>query len=404
MSSEPVPFEGVEKRLVIQFSPEIFTTRGLKNPFDMTTSEWQPILDYAQCQIMSEKILGEQKVYLLSESTLLVWSTGFLMKTCGRTTPFLALHKILESFGSILGNKQSPMEWVNWMTYSRLDFLHPDFQIWPHQNFDQELRFIRQYFPEVQSAEVPAGDNTLYVLFAANDNAPAAKPYIMEECLMIGINEDCVQAFTGYQNASDRAQSADASDARPSVVRSCVNQTATGPKVLDEYWFDPCGYSCNALFKTDLDSDYFSCHVSPEAATSYASLELASTAAVSLFRRDGALQMASMMGAFQPQNINLTRILLRAVTKDDSTPEAKAGDATVDPAETISAIRTALSGDGHYVCEGVHRRHFASSSVFCSVEHIALVCASPQSPTASSAGDCDERLFVDDCLTTVLTV
>lgn len=403
MSSEAVPFEGVEKRLVIQFSPEVFVTRGLKNPFDMSREEWQPILDYAQCQIMSEKVLGEQKVYLLSESTLLVWASGFLLKTCGRTTPFLALHKILESFGSILGNEQSPVEWVNWMTYSRLDFLHPDFQIWPHQNFEQELRFIRQYFPNVQPAQMPAGDNTLFVLFAASDTAPISEPYIMEECLMIGIHPDCVRKFTGYNNATDRSQ-IDTGASDGSVARTCVDQTATARKVLDEFWFDPCGYSCNALFELGSDRDYFSCHVSPEAATSYASLELASTAGISLFRRDGALQLASMMGAFQPQNVNLTRIILRANQGVRAGAILAAEDATIESAETISAIRAALSGDGHYVCEGAQRLRFTSKAVTCSVEHIALVCASPTSPAASSLGDCEQHLFVDDCLTTVLTV
>lgn len=478
---ETVPFEGVEKRLVIQFAngmvhydDDIPLGVGavMKSPLRITTEEWQSVLDYASCEIVSQKHLAsskassrsqmkspamadadnvssnallaiksldsfcadttelkkepcglsaaralageEVKVYLLSESTLTVWSTGFLMKTCGRTTPFLAMKRLLDLYRC----KSLKDLHVSWMTYSRLDFLYPQYQPMPHQNFPQEVRFAQQYFTPpaahetfaettsltaatsssastvgtknaikldnsddqdnssdtasttasddspnqsaVQSpqlnlpttvndcgvnassfpslskpeeidtsranvatscpsglsyAAIPAGEHTMFVMFAAPELAGCdtaeASGYAMEEVLMTGIREDCVRELTGADNTSERDAFSNAEISQKSMIHRELAKSATS--VLDEFWFNPCGYSANVLFDNtaSLTVDYFSTHISPEPCSSYASLEVGTWGGVSSFcRQHQEFSMAALIAPFQPHTRNFTRIVI----------------------------------------------------------------------------------------------
>jgi len=290
-----VPFEGVEKRLVVQFG-----TDG-PNPLSVTENDWKPILDAAGCEIVSSKVFGDKKVYLLSESTLTVWSTGFLMKTCGRTTPFLGFKMFCDKFGMefVLNN-------IQWITYSRLDFLHPEYQVYPHQNFQQELAFITQFF-EVEFTELKANGQSMYVLLHVPKTITQGTTFHMEEALCLGIDPHCVRSFAGFDNAAEKDEYDDGASSH-GAMRSI---TLEGD--LDEFWFDPCGYSCNALSTSPTTTDYvdyFSSHISPEPATSYASLELCTQDGRSGFGGSQGLQFQSLIPHFKAKRIHVIRLVV----------------------------------------------------------------------------------------------
>lgn len=368
--SPSVPFEGVEKRLVVQFSREVFeqstsNPTPLPSPYDMTTQEWQTILDEAACSIVSEKRLGTEKVYLLSESTLTVWSTGFLMKTCGRTTPFLALRKYFDLLSlSTNNNGEVPAfsRWVNWMTYSRLDFLHPQHQVWPHQNFPQEVDFLRPFLADANSlrtAVMPAGNHTMHVMHFADPGQKCVRPYMMEEVLMTGIDSGCVRTLTGYDNALEHS-SAVSPHCTPSPMRSAVKGRVSE---LDEFWFNPCGYSSNALVQVDSAVEYFSCHVSPEPITSYASLEVGSSAHRTKVSADG-IKFATLLPSFSAQRMNVTRILI--------------GDAETT---CFSSVASSLTlGRNSYRCVGAKQTSSETvpeSKITILVQHLAFLKVTP---------------------------
>lgn len=87
---ETGPFEGVEKRLIVEFYPSalrsspILTNGSLRS---LSASQWQTMLDRAACQILSHKELetesGSCTAYLLSESSLFVYDHRVVLKTCG---------------------------------------------------------------------------------------------------------------------------------------------------------------------------------------------------------------------------------------------------------------------------------------------------------------------------------
>jgi hypothetical protein len=73
--------------------------------------------------------------YVLSESSLFVYTHRFIMKTCGTTTLLRCL-SLLFQFADELGMQ------LSWVGYSRKNFLFPSAQLWPHVNFGEEIRYI----------------------------------------------------------------------------------------------------------------------------------------------------------------------------------------------------------------------------------------------------------------------
>lgn len=84
------PFEGVEKRFIIEFYPSVLNSSYLLKGGSLRSlspSQFQLMLDKAACQILSHRVLetpnGSCTGYLLSESSLFVYDHSIILKTCG---------------------------------------------------------------------------------------------------------------------------------------------------------------------------------------------------------------------------------------------------------------------------------------------------------------------------------
>lgn len=87
-STASAGFEGPEKRLEVYFRPtksnsKVERSGGFR---DIKKDEWSDILVDAQCSILSYKSNKYFDAYLLSESSLFVYATKLMIKTCGTTT------------------------------------------------------------------------------------------------------------------------------------------------------------------------------------------------------------------------------------------------------------------------------------------------------------------------------
>lgn len=71
--------------------------------------------------------------YVLSESSLFVYSHKLVLKTCGTTTLLVCLEPLLEAT-TALGLK------VEWVAYTRKDFTFPTAQKFPHRDPGEEVR------------------------------------------------------------------------------------------------------------------------------------------------------------------------------------------------------------------------------------------------------------------------
>lgn len=89
----PAPiFEGSEKRLELHFTfcPDAVSpgTRGLRGLSRQTLDD---LMTLAACEILSSVSNSTFDAYVLSESSLFVYPTAWVLKTCGNTRPLACL-------------------------------------------------------------------------------------------------------------------------------------------------------------------------------------------------------------------------------------------------------------------------------------------------------------------------
>ena len=115
-STTPHYFEGPEKTLEIDWVPSVgHSTSGLRA---ITREQWEHLLTLAQCCILSTISNEHLDSYVLSESSLFVYTHKMVIKTCGTTTLLRLLPSLLELTVS-LGMK------LEWLGYMRKNFSFP---------------------------------------------------------------------------------------------------------------------------------------------------------------------------------------------------------------------------------------------------------------------------------------
>ena len=113
-------FEGSEKRVEIDFNFTASTPdAGLRA---LSRAQLDELMSLAACTIVSQRRNEFLDAYVLSESSLFVYPTKWVLKTCGTTKLLNAVPRLLE-MASALG-----MESRRCM-YSRASFLFPEQQV-----------------------------------------------------------------------------------------------------------------------------------------------------------------------------------------------------------------------------------------------------------------------------------
>ncbi len=117
--SHPNPvFEGSEKRIEVDFSFGE-DARGLRA---LSREQLDELMSLAHCEIVSSITNDHFDAYVLSESSLFVYPTKYVLKTCGTTRLLNSIAKLLE-FAAAVGMAPSRCK------YSRASFLFPDHQV-----------------------------------------------------------------------------------------------------------------------------------------------------------------------------------------------------------------------------------------------------------------------------------
>jgi S-adenosylmethionine decarboxylase proenzyme len=105
----------------------------------------------AACTIVSSRNNAQLDAYVLSESSLFVYPTKWVLKTCGTTKLLNAVPRLLE-MAAVLGMEACRCK------YSRASFLFPEQQPFPYTSFDQEAMYLRKHFGHL------GGGGSAYVL------------------------------------------------------------------------------------------------------------------------------------------------------------------------------------------------------------------------------------------------
>jgi ornithine decarboxylase len=248
-------FEGPEKTLMLEFKR---TKAGSLR--EISDDTWSMILKTANCEILSKmtdsdsvpvKKARRQRgvtAYLLSESSLFVYDNRIVLKTCGKTTPLAALPELLD-LGGKKGGSASPRH-VSTVLYSHPAYFRPELQEPLYRHFDHECRFLESYFPEGEAHHLgPQGRGV--DLFVANYlPKDVLSDFVQTEVYITGLGPDALEKF-GQDSCKAVTEFWDA--------QSCEH--------LDEYRFEPYGYSANALRK----GFYSTAHASPQESCAYMS-------------------------------------------------------------------------------------------------------------------------------------
>jgi len=240
-------FEGPEKRLEIDFKFNPAQLNGLRS---YHRDQWQEMLNFSSCTIISEKHNDYFDSYVLSESSLFVFPFKIMIKTCGTTTLLKTIPKILE-YATACDLS------VEYVMYSRKNFLFPEKQVYPHIDWQVELEYLDNHFDGASYILGPITKDHWY-LYVADYSEPcdACSKEVTLEIMMHKLDPSAAIEFYRKEGTEDR-------DKFPGVEELIPGQDT------DEFNFTPCGYSMNGMLK----NFYSTIHVTPEMHCSYASFE-----------------------------------------------------------------------------------------------------------------------------------
>jgi len=244
-------FEGPEKKLEIEFrasrAGEVVTD-GLRI---ITQDEWSDILTLAKCSILNKTSNDFFDAYVLSESSLFVYPTKIMIKTCGTTTLLNTLSRIMELA------KRCHLE-MDYIFYSRKNYNFPQRQAFPHFDFKHEVDFLKRTFPKGQAYILGDVTGDHWHLFVADYSGHHGNGQTLE-IMMSELDPQKMAQF--YKTESFVS-------AKHTTETSGIGNLIPGT-TIDEFQFEPCGYSMNGL----KEGSYSTIHITPEPHCCYVSFD-----------------------------------------------------------------------------------------------------------------------------------
>ncbi|PNY13263.1 S-adenosylmethionine decarboxylase proenzyme [Trifolium pratense] len=267
-------FEGFEKRLELHFlnddpNPTINHQLGLRK---LEFESIQQILQAVQCTVVSAVGNSYFDAYVLSESSLFVYPTKIIIKTCGTTQLLKSIIPLIYFSNNHLNLTLSSV------SYTRGSFIFPNSQPFPHTSFNEEVSYLENTIPSnlcyKKASIMPSksSSHSWHVFTATqnphhhdhdHDHIPYELPYTMEICMT---ELDPVLAGKFFRKPGDEKSGHSAGKEMTELTGiNKINKEA----FICDFAFDPCGYSMNGM-----DGGLYSTiHVTPEDGYSYASFE-----------------------------------------------------------------------------------------------------------------------------------
>ncbi|OIW13963.1 hypothetical protein TanjilG_09314 [Lupinus angustifolius] len=315
-------FEGFEKRLELHFfgdDPSILKLGLRKLDFDFI----QQTLEAVQCTVVSAVGNSYFDAYVLSESSLFVYPTKIIIKTCGTT-------QLLKSISPLtyFANQQLGLTLFS-CRYTRGSFIFPNSQPFPHTSFNDEVTILEQTIPSNlsyrKSSIMPSKSSShAWHVFTAvtnvnhrmNEFRSKWKTSDSSDHSHPNISSNTPNACNPYPTNKNKSSSSSytieicMTDLDPSLARNFFRQPydgktgdSAGKKMTEltgineikkealicDFAFDPCGYSMNSMH----GEWYSTIHVTPEDGFSYASFEC--------------------IGSMDDDNVNIVHVLRKVV-------------------------------------------------------------------------------------------
>ncbi|XP_062150359.1 S-adenosylmethionine decarboxylase proenzyme 4 [Alnus glutinosa] len=261
-------FEGFEKRLELHFFGDdpVVNDMGLRQ---LEFESLEQVLHAVQCTVVSAVGNPFFDAYVLSESSLFVYPTKIIIKTCGTTQLLKSIRPLLH-YARHLGLTLCSCR------YTRGSFIFPKAQPSPHSSFKEEVICLEESLPgnlccrkaSVMPSKTPS--HSWHVFTASDDNHMVVPPhapdvlYTLEICMT---ELDRVLARKFFRRPGDEKTGDTAGKEMTQLTG--IGDIHPGALICD-FAFDPCGYSMNGIIDGDR---YSTIHVTPEDGYSYASFE-----------------------------------------------------------------------------------------------------------------------------------
>uniref|UniRef100_M1AC39 S-adenosylmethionine decarboxylase proenzyme n=1 Tax=Solanum tuberosum TaxID=4113 RepID=M1AC39_SOLTU len=253
-----IGFEGFEKRLEISFvEPGLFADPNGKGLRSLSKAQLDEILGPAECTIVDNLSNDYVDSYVLSESSLFVYSYKIIIKTCGTTKLLLAIPPILRLAETLSLKVQD-------VRYTRGSFIFPGAQSFPHRHFSEEVAVLDGYFGKLAAGSKavimgsPNKTQKWHVYSASAGSVQSNDPVYTLEMCMTGLDREKASVFYKTEESS----------AAHMTVRSGIRKILPKSEICD-FEFEPCGYSMNSIEGAAVST----IHITPEDGFSYASFE-----------------------------------------------------------------------------------------------------------------------------------
>jgi ornithine decarboxylase len=288
----PELFEGPEKTLTLCFKQRRIDGKSLRL---IPREAWAGVLKHAKCEIISEihsapvefkpkkkdslSCSRAVRAYMLSESSLFVTDTSLVLKTCGRTTPLAALEPILDLAVPTWRQKKEPEKYMQYATFTRLGYMRPNEQVEPHTSWEQEVAHMNKFFFGEDMILGSQGTSQQHVYVS---NYMPKNEVVDAFSTQVALTDlDTSESLRRY--GSMPSDLAPLKTAWQQLHGNEKRSVAANP-ALDEFFFEPIGYSSNAVF----GKNYTTIHCTPQPGCTYLSVE--SSMALT---REGRHQFAS---------------------------------------------------------------------------------------------------------------
>ncbi|CAN0856162.1 S-adenosylmethionine decarboxylase proenzyme 4 [Linum grandiflorum] len=273
-------FEGFEKRLELHFSgddPILTQPKTKASPLGLRLildfDSLVRILTAVQCTVVSAVGNRYFDAYVLSESSLFVYPTKIVIKTCGTTQLLKSVRPLIH----VAASAHSSCFLLCALRYTRGSFIFPQSQPFPHTSFADEVHYLHRQLPPSlrrrKASVMPSklASHSWHVFTAANDDvAHQTEPFYTVEVCMTEL--DRTKAGKFFQPPG-KARNGDVAG-REMTMMTGIADINSRSVIISDFGFDPCGYSMNGIDQ----ERYSTIHVTPEDGFSYASFECVGSA------------------------------------------------------------------------------------------------------------------------------
>ena len=232
-------FEGAEKKVEVIISDSTYSLIT-----NLPDSFWNELINCSGANILSKIESEHCKAFILSESSLFVWHNRFVILTCGVTHLVNSVEFFIQKMG---------VRSIGYITYQRKNEYYSQAQ---PSCFDEDVKHLSSFIngTSLSFGELKGHYSSLF--------------YQNETRLRVDSNQ--TYEFSAYQISKSASEKLTRTTLTHSEIRNYLQlDSLLNGFEIDDHVFEPYGYSINAIKK----DKYLTIHVTPQAESSYVSVE-----------------------------------------------------------------------------------------------------------------------------------